>query len=432
MQVLKIATHLDHIIHPFTISKGTDLPPTWKRVAGIALFLFASLASLGAAALFYLYYAAKKHREISQKMPLSIIVRDPSGDLSSLKLMEQFWKEHVQTFKIKHGTSSIYLQHFKKHGISHHYPPQLSDLVKKVRDIWTEHEKSVIEKSGYFRMFEQRYDNAHEKEEIAVSFSANPSITSEFTKGERGGGGEWIRELRRFVRYSEQNSKVFSEDQKKTLVKVKTFMHLMRVLPPMAIAINGGVAMRNPFWRAHGHGSFGSLKDFQEYVQNRFPDWKEPKKLSEFLNNVLGKEIEEVKERVSKQYEISVHEPVKAENLEFHILDEAISKRKKEQKDFPKLAFDQPRKLSNEEVARLKITYTGFSILEEYSDSKFEFDFAGDKTVVTRRALTEQTRKERAAWHAEFLFEQHSLEQWAKEFECEALMKQYGISLSQT
>ena len=106
------------------------------------------------------------------------------NERASMELQQQFWEKNVSTFTIKHGTSSIYRKHFQDYGISSSYPKPLEDLIDRVRKVWTNHEHDIMKRTAYFKMFEQRYDEAHQNQKLYF-LSANNSITSEYTTGSK-------------------------------------------------------------------------------------------------------------------------------------------------------------------------------------------------------------------------------------------------------
>jgi len=345
----------------------------------------------------------------------------------AIQMIAQFWKEHVESFKICHGTTSLYRPHFQKHGLSTRYPEALKPFIGKVRALWTNHAQTVMAKSGYFLEFEQRYDNAKKTDTIAFSFSARPSTTEEFTVGARH-GGEWIRELRNFLR--ELRSKkdiVLTDVEKRTVAELQALIDLMHVVPAMAVKINAGCPdIEHVFslWTP-----FVSLEKFIEQMQRRFPDWKNCVALSGYLHSSVLQRIEHEKEQLQKDYEIALNDPVCADHLEF----ELIGGQKKEpsipqKRDYPAMTFDQPTRLLLKDVCKLKIlTETGCSAHEEYQDSVFECKYADPNSwevwMVTRRKKGEKDAETIAVAEEK---RQMRIE-WLRRFGCEDLMKEYVI-----
>lgn len=62
--IFSIATHPDHLLHPFCEDEGLTEASTLQKVIGIALFIFTGLITFGLAAIFYCVMAARKIKEV--------------------------------------------------------------------------------------------------------------------------------------------------------------------------------------------------------------------------------------------------------------------------------------------------------------------------------------------------------------------------------
>lgn len=429
LNIFKTTTHLDHIAHPFTRDKGMDEPSLTKRVAGVVVFIFLSLLTLGAASAFYLYQASWKWHKDDVQPHLSAASTKPSIDLEinesdkpSLKLIQQFWKEHIQSFKISHGTSALYLQHFKEHGLSATYPKALETIIQKIRTLWNNHEHDIMPKTGYFRWFEQRYDEARQKLKVTFSFSCKPSITDEFTTGARQ-GGEWIREVRSFLRETRSKTYVFSTEEKQTLLETEALVYVIDTLPALIVKINAGcpdLAKNHGFWNRSE--ILCSSRAFINLVKKDCPDWQTPAKLQTYLNGDLLSRVTAIKKGLEESYELSVTTSVQAEHLEFEFV--GGHKRKAVPTDYPKLEFDRTTTLSCDEIIKLQINDIGFTDIEEYQNSRFESMYLGKlKYSITRRMRT----AEDAAALALSQQKQNLRKSWLRAFGCEEMMSEYAI-----
>lgn len=315
------------------------------------------------------------------------------SDHSPVELIQLFWEQHIRSFKISHGTTSLYHKHFKDHGISSSYPVALENTIAKFRAVWANHEHDITHRTGYFRDFERRYDQAREKQEVAVSFSAQASITQEYTTGARH-GGEWVRELRHFLREASVKKNVLSLDEQRTLLETESLIDVMSSVPPMIVKINAGCPnLRNIFgW----HSLFRPLDEFIDYIKLHCEGWQDPGTLSKYMNTILLPQLEDEKERHRTKYEITLHNVIHADHLEFEFVNVSRYRITPIPNDYPKLNFDRPQKLSSQEVGKLRIEHSGFSDIEEYQDSRFECEYSveGNGTwTITRKALTEEDNK---------------------------------------
>lgn len=148
--------------------------------------------------------------------------------------------EHYQKFaySLKHGTSSLYYHHFKVHGISATYPKPLEELILAIFALWEAHKKE-IPMTGYFLSFKFRYMKARSKRaEIAMSFSNQEKITSEYTIGARQLGGEMMREIRHFIRHTKEDFCVNNPRERTTYLQMTALDHLFKQMPPMILEVS--------------------------------------------------------------------------------------------------------------------------------------------------------------------------------------------------
>lgn len=234
-------------------------------------------------------------------------------------MIEAFWHHNVESFYLVHGTSSIYQEHFKKYGLSANYPEQLEGMISRIRTLWSNHESDIAPKTGYFRNFERRYDFAVNKEHVCFSFSAQLSITQEYTSGARA-GGEWIRELRGFTWRANQKKDLLSSGEMEILAEVGAFIDLLDKAPAMLLKINPS----NPaFQKAIFHNSevLQPLPQFNAFVKQKCLNWKDSARLSHYLNSDLITKLIKEKEKLASDYEFCVTEQVSPENLTYEVLD---------------------------------------------------------------------------------------------------------------
>jgi hypothetical protein len=296
------------------------------------------------------------------------------------------YQSKIHPHRLLHGTSSIYEAHFKKHGISATYPPALENLIQRVRSAWDAH-SNIHPKTEYWLWFLQRYDNAKQHQKIEINFSSSPSITQEYTLGARR-GGEWIRELRGFLRAAKEHPAVFTAEEKETLLEAEEFIQILDSVPPMAIAIKTPV--KYIF-------TFGSLDAFQTYIKQTFPNWSNPQKLQTYLKmNIEGRVAQTAN---SHHYSDLIGFPIPPQNLTFEILQEPI--KSSLPKEHPKIPFDTPTTLTYAQTAALKIHYNGFSELTNYADSRFTYEPYKNGTILTRKTLTAQDINEKKAFFAQ-------------------------------
>jgi hypothetical protein len=244
------------------------------------------------------------------------LIDDKDPKHPSLQLIQDFWKKNIHSFSIKHGTSSLYEKHFRKFGLSSVYPEPFQDIVKKVRQLWDRYEKEVFPKSDYFRWFEQRFDKAYEQKRIEFSFAANKFRTQEYTVGRRGHGGEWMREVRRFLSTAKEKNIPFSQDEQNIFDRIETLSDLLYATPPMTINIRGGSAA---FVQIFPQTHLCSLQDLVSRIQKTFSRWQEPRQLRHYLSAQISPAIRSEIDRWQNSYEIMVNQPVPSDLLDFDI-----------------------------------------------------------------------------------------------------------------
>jgi hypothetical protein len=337
---------------------------------------------------------------------------------TSLDIMQRFWQERVCSFKISHGTNSLYLSHFRQHGIGATYPPALEGMIARIRDVWGRHQLDVAPKTQYFCDFERRYDLAHQTKRVAFSFSANERITQEFTLGARQ-GGEWIRELRRFVIDARNNRQKLTDDEWGVILEVRTFIQVLDALPALIVRVHAGSA---DLVKQYGYRAplFSTQDGFINHVKRVCPQWEDPVRLSSYLEGTLLPDLQREQAQQREKYEITINDSIAPEQLEFELVG---GRRQPFSADYPKLAFDEPVTLSRDEAFKLRIDLTGFSYRKEYEDSRFTYDYdhSSRKTTVTRRRLAEEDRVDlalrnemramRKAWLRAFNCDQVPLEE---------------------
>ncbi|MBA3722543.1 MAG: hypothetical protein H0W88_09105 [Parachlamydiaceae bacterium] len=392
VSIIKVTTNVDHLIHPFQWKEGLEDCSVTKRIVGVVTFIFVSGLTLGCGSVFYIYKANWKYHEA------------PANSMSL------FWKEHIQSFKLSHGTSSLYLKHFKEHGISATYPEALSTIIQKIRTLWKNHEHDVMPRTGYFKMFEMRYDNAHRTKQFGVSFSANPNIKREFTTGARY-GGEWMREIRQFLLHVYRKNPVLSSDERRTILEIESLVDVINQIPPMLVNIklDCPVLQNNRSWDKR----LSPLPEFVHYVKRECTGWKDFQLLTRYLNSALLPDLKAVKARLENNYEISISQPISANYLEFEVFES--SEKEDIAHNYPKLEFNNPTRLTNDEIIKLKIEISRFSDIEEYKDSRFEcINEPTGGWLVTRKVLTDEDKIDLAERNERALLRT----QWKTAFNC--------------
>lgn len=352
----------------------------------------------------------------SETLKISASNQDPAE-----QEIKRFWEKHVCSFKISHGTTVLYRAHFKKHGISATYPAALEQMIQKIRTVWKNHEHDIMKRTNYFKLFEGRYDQARNKQEIATSFSAQQSITVEYTTGARR-GGEWIREIGYFLREAANKSNVLSPDEQETLLQAQALVDVMNTLPPMIVKINAGCPdLYNGPFSPFGYKSLlVTLEAFSKRVKEQCTNWKDPQQLSQYMQHVLLPELEKDKKRISTIYELVLYRPVAAKHLEFELVKEARAKEDAPPTDYPKLDFDKPTTLSREQIGKLQITPSGLSDLKAYQDSRFEYqEVSKDLWTVIRKKRTEMDDKVFALEKAKEKMRKH----WIHVFGCKKFLQ---------
>ncbi len=303
LNTLEIATHVDHLWEPSLPQAGSREISCELRVAGVALFFFATIFTVGIGAIYLLYTANEKRLQANQ----------------GIQQIEQFWQQDINAFALSHGTTSLYAAHFKRHGISATYPAELHEIIAKVIRLWSAHENRVP-KTGYFRLFKQRYDASMAQKRVAFSFSADPEITEEYTTGARGHGGEWMREIRNFLRDVLEHKHLFTHEEQETLSQMRALSEVLRLVPPMIVEIPAGTEAfrRLMFGRGGRNSPFMQQHFFVDFVKSGC-DWRNPQALSTFLNNhrtLIGRE----KSKLSQGYEVTVEFEVPARDLRFRLV----------------------------------------------------------------------------------------------------------------
>jgi hypothetical protein len=278
-----------------------------------------------------------------------VIIRLEPQVLMELTTQEEIAKATPVPRKIfknplRHGTSSLYYNHFKVHGISATYPKALEEITLAICKLWEEHQKETLRMTDYFLDFKSRYMQARSKEQkIAMSFSNREEITQEYTTGARGNGGEMMREVRTFLRETSENFCEDKPEKRKIYLQIKALDRLFRSMPPMILEVSDEV--------------------FGYNCQN--------------LN-----------------YEYKLTSPVKADDINFIILDSPTAQNLAEP---CKLEFDVNKIVSLDELISLQIDANGHSYLPQYQDSFFEivYHYQGSQTIrsVTRKKITEEMRK---------------------------------------
>lgn len=335
--------------------------------------------------------------QLFKNYPLHLYTSENIEASPSVKLIRLFWEQHVYSFKINHGTTSLYYQHFKKNGISTCYPQALENLILKIRKVWADYEIEITPRTRYFKDFEFRYDQARQNNIVTVSFSAQSSITQEFTTGARH-GGEWMRELRHFLREASTKNHVLSTEEQQTLLEAQSLIEIMNSVSPMIVKINAGCPDLNLTFETNS--LLIPLQKFIGYVKTHCQNWQDPQQVSDYMRTKLLPELDAEKRGLAAKYEITIDNAVRPEYLEFEFIDSHHFKSAPQTINYPKLDFDKPKKLSNKEILQLGIERSGFTEIEEYQDSRFIYDYCiedGD-SIVTRKLLNDEDRKAMQLW----------------------------------
>lgn len=452
--VIKTATNFDHILHPLSIDKGKEETSLQKRIAGVVAFIFLTLLTLGGAGAFYLYQAHCKWQVIeAPKTPSVAVVSGQSAPIlmpaiptmehlpapspiliqedvemdetsfepeaRSLRIIRHFWREHIKSFTLNHGTHIIYRRHFQEHGISATYPSTLTKLISKVGDIWNKHrvDSCLLQ---YFHWYEQRVNAAQQNKKIALSVSR--SVTGEFTVGERRGGeiGKVLRDFRCRV-----DLKKLAPEEKETISDLDIVLHLIENLPALVVKIHPGCPdLRYARLGPKPHqADFFTLSSFisylQSYIKKRYAkEWNDPMVLQDILFHEFLDHLNTEKSYIDTSYEFVIDRPVRPEYLEYELRGEHTATTYPPSSEYPKLNFDVPMRLTSNELSKLRIHhFTNLSSLEEYSDSFFDLRYLGNQEYeVIRKKMNRETET--------FVERIHY---WLKEFSCEDLEKQYNI-----
>ncbi|MCH9608479.1 MAG: hypothetical protein S4CHLAM45_10550 [Chlamydiales bacterium] len=295
-----------------------------------------------------------------------------------------FWEEHIASFYIAHGTTSLFHTHFKTYGISSCYPPALADIITRIRNVWENHKEDIVEKTNYFKWFEERYDKANSSQQVEISFTADPFRQQEYTRGARGGGGEWIRELKHFISNVEQSTHrtVLTADEAETVLEMEMLIEAMQQAPSMLVKV--------PYFVAFGKGNLCSFERFKEKVQKECPNWKSDQTLEHYLNETVFPQLQNTKTSIKNAYECVVQVPIDPQHLDFEVIESTMSF-----DNYPYLEFNSPKELSSLEIGKLKIPYgSQYSEIEEYQDSRFEYTDGDETYLITRQKRTSLTEEE--------------------------------------
>lgn len=238
------------------------------------------------------------------------------NERTSLDMMEDFWKKHVQSFKMRHGTTSFYLSHFQKNGISHIYPEAFVNFIDKIRGLWNTY-AHLGQRRVYFGQFLNRYDKARDEKKVKIFFSSDPDITREFTTGERK-GGEWLRDVQGFIFDIQYGGNVLSPVEQGVIEDIKAFITSIREATPLAVVINGGCP-GFPEYLTY-NSPLGPLNNFIQLMQKECENWKIPAELKNYLETKILPRWEKQKNRLMKLYEIDISKEVGPEHLEFEML----------------------------------------------------------------------------------------------------------------
>ncbi|CAF23553.1 hypothetical protein [Candidatus Protochlamydia amoebophila] len=320
------------------------------------------------------------------------------------QIIESFWKEHIASFKVCHGTTSLLLKHFTEYGISSTYPPALHDMITKVRAVWKNHEYDILPRSGYFKNFERRYDDAHLKQQIAVSFTADPFRQKEYTVGARGYGGEWIRELNQFIYEAKQANRkdLLTSEEKQIVMEMQSLIEVMQRIAPMKVKV--------PYYMISRQKEFCSFQEFESRVKSECLEWQSPEKLSAYLHTVSLPQLNDQKKIIENKYEITVYKTIHPKHLEFELIDSTTAF------NYPMLDFNKPEELSSSQTGKLRIRLdTLCSELEEYQDSIFECTPTDRQTyIVTRKERWLNEKEKKSVELSKKKFAAHKL--WLQKF----------------
>ncbi|MFI5334045.1 MAG: hypothetical protein ACHQT8_02630 [Chlamydiales bacterium] len=238
--------------------------------------------------------------------------------LEMCRSIEQFWKEHVQSMKIVHGTSALYLAHFKRHGISATYPVGFETMVRNIRQVWTAHEEDICPKTVWFRIFEDRFDAAQREREVTVSFSGNPKVTHEFTQGAKSYGGEWMREVRTFMNTANKTTNLLTQAEQEILADTKGFSDALYLTSPMVVKISVTNESLHPEF-GERFSPFLPLDKFMTYVQANVQS-SSSTHVRDFLSTSAYARLEEARSMLHNGYEVTVKRSIPASALEFEMV----------------------------------------------------------------------------------------------------------------
>jgi len=302
---------------------------------------------------------------------------------SSEFYIKQFWEQHIASFEVCHGTTSLYYNHFKEQGLNASYPQPLVDLIEKVRTLWKNHQ-DIKPVSGYFLWFLNRFDNAQASNTVEFSFSANQQVQQQFTTGSRH-GGEWMRELRGFVVKALAREHLFSPDEKLVLKEAQALIDVVSELPVMKVKIN---ATCSQLANMIGEKSlFLPLEKFKNYVEKNCVGME----IQSYLDKKVLPALYTEKRQLLDRDELVLTQAVSSEFLSFEFIETVSTKKTPHPLDYPQLEFDQPSILNVDEIIKLSIDRSGLSNLDEYNDSRFDVEVLKNNLYhVTRKTSSEQ------------------------------------------
>lgn len=301
---------------------------------------------------------------------------------SSELYIKQFWEQHVASFEVCHGTTSLYYNHFKEHGLNASYPAPLVDLVAKIRTLWMNHQ-NIKPLTAYFTWFLDRFDRAQAENAIEFSFSANIAVQNEYTTGSRH-GGEWLRELRSFVARGLGHGQLFSSDEKLVLREAQALIDVISELPVMKVKINPSCPASIKLF---GEKSLLlPLDKFKKHIQDGCAEME----TKHYLYTTILPRLNVEKAQLRDLPELVLTSAVPPEFLTLELIEDSTRKIPTPV-EYPHLTWDQPIILSADEISKLQIDRYGLSNLDEYIGSKFDVQSLQDNQYcVTRRVSSEQ------------------------------------------
>ncbi len=315
---------------------------------------------------------------------------------SSELYIKQFWEQHVASFELCHGTTSLYYNHFKEHGLNASYPAPLVDLVAKIRTLWMNHQ-NIKPLTAYFTWFLDRFARAQAENAIEFSFSANIAVQNEYTTGSRH-GGEWLRELRSFVARGLGHGQLFSADEKLVLKEAQALIDVISELPVMKVKINPSCPASIKLF---GEKSLLlPLDKFKKHIQDSCAEME----TKHYLYTTILPRLNVEKAQLRDLPELVLTSAVPPEFLTLELIEDSTRKIPTPV-EYPHLTWDQPIILSANEISKLQIDRYGLSNLDEYIGSRFDVQSLQDNQYcVTRRVSSEQNidKEFRKNWRAAF------------------------------